>query len=243
MTIWTVGDAISGTGTLVPPGRVNRVDLTSIPAWQSNRGGVPARYYFLGVAGYYNDTSYYPAERLEWPDQELAPPPADATGIYYRLEAQVTGLLYRGVEMANELALACRVRRTTDQTITNATLTKIAFNAAVSNAFGMWSAGTNPDRVTILEPGWYQISACVAWQANTTGMRATLLRVNDTYYISAMRSTNAGNSERTAQVVSSACFLNKADWVEVWVAHAAGGDLAVFAENEWTPVLSVARVG
>lgn len=243
MTTWTTGDAITGSGTLAPPGEVNRVALTSIPDYYSNRGGSPINYWFLGVAGYYNATTYYPPERLVWPDQELTPPPVDATGIYYRLQAQVSGTLYRGINMSQELALATRVRRTSDQTIPNATLTAISFQAAVSDPFGMWTLGSNPDRVTIQQPGWYQLSGSVAFAANATGMRATLLRINNSYYVAAARSTNAGGSERTAQVVSAGIQLAANDYVQLWVAHSAGADLNVFAEDQWTPTLSVARVG
>lgn len=241
-TRWTTGDAISGDGTLASPGEVNRVVCTVIPAWLSNRGGNPVRYYKLGIAGYYNDTSYYPPVTLTWPDQELDLPPADATGIYYRLEVGVSGVLYRGVEMTDLIALAARVRRSTDQTITTGTPTRISFDTPIYNPFGMWTLGTNPDRITILEPGWYHLSGCVAFAVSATGMRKCFLRINNSRYVAVVESTNVGASERTSQVVTAGEYLNKNDYVELWVAHAAGGDLAVFSEDEWTPVLSVARI-
>jgi hypothetical protein len=74
---------------------------------------------------------------------------------------------------------ACRVTRTTQQTIANNTLTALNFTATASyDTDGMVGATTT--FVTVQTAGIYLVTACIGWGAVAAGIRALYLRLNPT---------------------------------------------------------------
>ena len=65
----------------------------------------------------------------------------------------------------------CHVYDSSNPTVNNTTVTKITFDTAVYNVGGMWSSGTNPDRITFPSAGQYLIFVHVRWPSNPNGFR------------------------------------------------------------------------
>lgn len=65
----------------------------------------------------------------------------------------------------------CHVmRNNSNQTLTANAWTKISFDTAVADPYGMWSAGS-PDVITCQVPGWYTVEMVCSWSASATDER------------------------------------------------------------------------
>lgn len=64
----------------------------------------------------------------------------------------------------------CHVRRTTNQSILDATTTTISFDLEIEDIGGLWDAGT-PDRISLTELGVYIVGGQVRWATNAVGER------------------------------------------------------------------------
>lgn len=69
------------------------------------------------------------------------------------------------------------LRRTTTQAIASGADVPVTWEAADVNVGGLWSAGVNPERITIQRAGVYQVACRIAWASNNTNRRAVHLSV------------------------------------------------------------------
>lgn len=240
---WDAGTAISASGVVTPTAAAARIDLTTIPAWASNRGGDPIRYYALGVMGWIAGPAYLPPVTVQWPQQALFDPPKDASGVYYRLATGVSGTLYQGVEMTDALPIASYVYRSAVQSISNDTITPITFDQQYSDRWDMWQAGTNPTRVTIREPGWYLISGRVIFAANATGVRQAGIARNGVNFAWQSLGATAFAANNPAVEVVTAAPLDAGDYLELLAYQTSGGSLNLATSVPYSPSLSVVRIG
>lgn len=122
------------------------------------------------------------------------------------------------------------VERQAPQSIAHGTLTNVAFDTALENSAGMWSAGT-PTRITSVANGVYAISAQIVWDANAVGERRITIRKNGGAASNSsnwMAVTVAGVV--TAQNLATFQFgLNVGEYVELEVGQSSGGALNVIA--------------
>lgn len=69
------------------------------------------------------------------------------------------------------------LRRTNTQSVTSGADTPVTWETADVNVGGMWSAGTNPERITIQRAGVYMVACRIVWASNATNRRAVHLSV------------------------------------------------------------------
>lgn len=74
--------------------------------------------------------------------------------------------------------VAVRVRRTTDQTISNNTGTPLSYDTVDFDTVGMWS-NTNPTRLTCQRAGIYHVWGATFWAAGSdSGYRTAVIVLN-----------------------------------------------------------------
>lgn len=241
--VWDSGTAVSGSGTIDQPGTANRINLTSIPAYESNRGGDPVRYYNLGVAGYIVGDAYLPPETLTWPQQMLAPPPELATGIYYRLDPNVSGTLYRGVNVSNAIAIGCRIYHSQAVNVNTATTYTLTWDSERHDPYGMHSLVTEPTRITVPSPGFYLVGVSVKWSHDANGSRTLLLLRNGTAGLGfATNLPFATSATRVFQTLNVVTWLDEGDYVQAQVVQSSGSTLSLDVQDGSAPEMWCARL-
>jgi hypothetical protein len=140
-------------------------------------------------------------------------------------------------------AISCRVRRTSNQSIPNATWTQISFSTAVFDdrpgISSQWSSGS-PTRLTCQVSGTYLIVGQVSFNGNSTGRRIIRLLQDGTTQL-ALHGVNSGTSSQIHLTVSTIVKLSVNDYIELGAYQESGGALDVTTDN-FTPVLSWARI-
>ncbi len=136
---------------------------------------------------------------------------------------------------------AARVRRTTPQAITTATIPKIEFDAERFDPANMHDNSTDNTRVTAPIGGIYLITAGVRWEGNVNGGRFISIRVNGERVQSQWGRANGGSN--TDQSVSTVFKLAPGDFVELEVSQDTGGNLNVIPNDPHSLEMSVAWIG
>lgn len=141
-------------------------------------------------------------------------------------------------------APGCRVYRSTNQSISNATGTAISFNQERYDPDNMHDNSTNPSRVTISKAGVYQVTGNIRTAANTTGARDLWLQVNSSTIIgfNALTASATDSGLSTMQVAATWKFA-AGDYVELVLWQNSGGSLNVEPWSGYSPELSVQYVG
>ena len=119
---------------------------------------------------------------------------------------------------------ACRANRTTDQTISNNTVTAVQLNAADSYDTGTThDTVTNNTRITVPTAGLYQCT--FNWTMNTSGSAMIGdLRVNGTTSWSSVRQDTSGT---VSQLISDVIKLAANDYIEGTVFQFTGGNVTL----------------
>lgn len=138
-------------------------------------------------------------------------------------------------------AIGARVYRSTDQTLTTATLTPIAFDSERFDTDSIHDNSTNNSRLTCKTAGVYVISGTVRFATNATGNRRLLIRLNGTTYI-AEHTQAAVSGLQTTITIATVYLLAANDYVELVALQSSGGDLAVSASGNLSPEFSMVRV-
>jgi len=126
---------------------------------------------------------------------------------------------------------------TVDQSISDGTVTTLAFDSERYDPAFMHNNVTNNSRITAPQTGIYAVTAQAQWGTNTAGARVLTLRKNGTTTIAredALPSLAAHGQEVTTQV---RLLIN--DYVEVTVQQTSGGALAARSLGEFTPEFSM----
>lgn len=143
-------------------------------------------------------------------------------------------------------APAVRVYHNANQSINTDTSTVLAFNSerfdTTANAGStMHDNVTDNSRLTCRYAGKYQISACIRFASNSTGVRQVTLKLNGTTTI-ARQSTSALNGLQTDVNVSCLYDLAVNDYVQVEVYQTSGSGLNVEVNANDSPEFMMARV-
>jgi hypothetical protein len=139
------------------------------------------------------------------------------------------------------------VKRTTSQSIPTSTNTYIVFDEAefITNN-GFWSA-EDGDVVTVPEGlgGLYEIHGHIEWNTNSTvSRREARIVLNGTTVIAEETRVNPGYS-----LVKYTCnpqrvyVLNDLDTIQLRVWHDTGAALSVLAADDYSPILTLTRIG
>lgn len=133
------------------------------------------------------------------------------------------------------LHAACRVSRSTNQSINNTTLTKISYDAVRLGDASWWSAG-DPTKITVPYTGYYTIGGHVEWDLNATKSRYADIYVNNTLRGAEMTGgwgcVVTDNPQCNGQ---SLYFLRAGDYIECRVYQNSGGALNALAESDLCP--------
>jgi len=128
------------------------------------------------------------------------------------------------------------------QTTTNNVNFVLAYNTAISNNFGFWNSGDNT-KLTVPAGygGLYMISISVRWNPNATGYRLVVIRLNGATPLS----VNLDDSSASEASSAFACVqpLSDGDYIDSYVRQTSGGNLDVASLSQYSPVLTLTRIG
>jgi hypothetical protein len=137
-----------------------------------------------------------------------------------------------------------RVYRSTSQSIANNTTTAIQFDTVERDDNDYADLGTNNDRLTILEAGWYVVSGSLRYAVNATGARSAWLEANGANAFGMQRiqavTTASTNTNLTAVGVR---YFAAGDYVRLMASQSSGGALDVEYAADQAPYLSIHRLG
>ena len=153
-------------------------------------------------------------------------------------------LLGVGMVAAADRTLAPTAYRTTAQTITTATQTKISFDSVDSDGWNCWDLSPNPTRLTVPVTGRYFVTGNVAFEAASPGHRALNILKNNTVELARSDFLPVSNSIDTHSTVTThAVSLTKGDYVELRVWQNSGSDLDILDSSDHQPKLSLIYLG
>lgn len=125
-----------------------------------------------------------------------------------------------------------RVRRSTNQTIANATMTAVSFDTERWDTDAIWDS-SQPTRLTCKTAGVYVITGHVRWDNNTGGTyRLATIRLNGTTEIARQTGVLSAYGEAS---VSTVYKLAVNDYVELCVYQDSGGDRTLETQEAWSP--------
>lgn len=132
---------------------------------------------------------------------------------------------------------ACRINKTTTQSIANATETSITFDAERFDTDNMHSLVTNTERITFNTAGVYVVTFNCEWvDTASAGIRALHIRKNGTTIIasdqeSSIEGADATQASATMMTISTIYKFNAADYIEARVFQNAGGAISIGAAS------------
>jgi len=153
-------------------------------------------------------------------------------------------LLGFGMVAGADRTLAPTASRSTAQTITTSTQTKVVFDAVDSDGWNCWDLSPNPTRLTVPLTGRYIITGNVAFEASASGHRAINILKNNTVELARSDFNPVSNSIDTHSTVTChAVSLTKGDYVELRVWQNSGSDLDIMNTGDHNPKLSLIYLG
>ena len=153
-------------------------------------------------------------------------------------------LLGIGMVAGADRTLAPTAYRSTSQTITTSTQTKVIFDNVDSDGWNCWDVSPNPTRLTAPLTGRYIITGNVAFEAASSGHRAINILKNNTVELARSDFNPVSNSVDTHSTVTChAVSLTKGDYVELRVWQNSGSDLQILNSGDHNPKLSLIYLG
>lgn len=132
-----------------------------------------------------------------------------------------------------QVAQAARIYRTTNQSVTNSTLTAFAPDTADFDSGSpatFWS-NANPTRLTVPQAGKYTVGCSMLWDSSTTGNRSVYVvknGVTGTRLAGEQMIANAGGVLNLATTLN----LTSGDYVEFYAFQNSGGSVNVTATEQ-----------
>lgn len=153
-------------------------------------------------------------------------------------------LLGIGMVAGVDRTLAPTAYRSTSQTITTSTQTKVIFDNVDSDGWNCWDVSPNPTRLTAPLTGRYIITGNIAFEAASSGHRAVNILKNNTVELARSDFNPVSNSVDTHSTVTChAVSLTKGDYVELRVWQNSGSDLQILNSGDHNPKLSLIYLG
>jgi hypothetical protein len=183
------------------------------------------------------DTNTLPSIRYL---SNYAPKPDDQVWLF-NSGADLLGL---GMVAGADRTLAPTASRSTAQTITTSTQTKVEFDTVDSDGWNCWDLSPNPTRLTAPLTGRYLITGNVAFEAASSGHRAINILKNNTLELARSDFNPVSNSIDTHSTVTChAVSLTKGDYAELRVWQNSGSDLDILNSGDHSPKLSLIYLG
>lgn len=135
---------------------------------------------------------------------------------------------------------ACRVRRTSDQSVPDNTNTAITFDAERWDTDSMHSTVTQTSRITINTAGLYMVTGEVAFASAGSATRLLSVRLNGSTEI--VRTQGVFNLAAHLTVATVYKFA-AADYIEMIAYQATGGPVNVLALANYSPEFAATWIG
>ena len=140
--------------------------------------------------------------------------------------------------------VCCRVYHDASQTISDDTLTALAFNQETFDTSSMHDTSTNNSRLVATPAGVYFVWGDVRFAANASGERQILIRVNGSTLVSNYAdAANDISGKAHIQTTSTLVKLAEDDYVELCVQQTSGGSLSVNSNALYSPQFAMALIG
>ena len=141
----------------------------------------------------------------------------------------------------------CKVYRSTNGTLTTATLTTVNFDAEAYDPNGWHSTTSNTDRITPTLSGLYLVTAGASFGASATGWREMILWRNGTSgqaFATVGRGVACTGTNSTNWVISGTISCNgSTDYISLSVEQNSGGNLTLAGSTEFVTWMSVTYLG
>lgn len=147
--------------------------------------------------------------------------------------------------LVGDTLVGCKVKRTANQMIPTSATTAVAFTAESWDTAGFHDNATNNTRLTVPVGygGKYRLEAGVVFAPNATGRRTVIARINGEGSI--VRDSRMATAGDTSMSLNVPAALAAGDYVELYVFHEAGTDVAldVATQGEGGAWMSLQRIG
>ena len=138
--------------------------------------------------------------------------------------------------------LACRVYNNANISIVNGGVgTLLTFNTEQRDDGGLHSTTLNTGRLTAPVDGWYQISGCVFWTANATGIRYLQININ-TVPIATVTMPGSAVAGANYQVISTLYYMTSGQYAELLGYQDSGGALNITVSDVKSPSFEMALI-
>lgn len=136
---------------------------------------------------------------------------------------------------------ACRVYNSAALAVAHGVSTVLTFNSERFDTDSMHSTSVNTGRITINTAGVYQVAAMTEWQANVTGIRQLMIRLNGTTWI--VGSSAKGDAASSPLSVSTIEKFVAGDYLEVLGWQNSGASVNVLRNANQSPEFAAAWIG
>lgn len=140
-------------------------------------------------------------------------------------------------------AIWARVYHNANQSITDATVTALAFNSERADTNTIHDTVTNNSRLTCQTAGVYSVVFSAAFAANATGYRYIGIRLDGGNILAYQSSLSLGAGQGNLMTVSTVFALAAAQYVEAIVYQNSGGALNVVSNVADSPEFMMIRMG
>lgn len=148
------------------------------------------------------------------------------------------------IRAADVTVQACRVTRTTSQSIPNGADTTVAFTSEQFDNNAMHNNSTNNSRITINEPGLYTVGFCgrLASASTYTSIVASIVLNGSSTIVEHLHpGTSIGVTQRITVSTMDEFVAN--DYIEVVIYQTSGSARNLEVAGDFSPVFWAARIG
>lgn len=143
------------------------------------------------------------------------------------------------IEANDQAPRACQVTRNSNQTIANFTWTLVTWTVRTYDPLNMHT-GTN-NYITVPVPGLYVINFAAVFASNSAGNRGLSLSRNSTVLGQLFDYATSGGTWYNEITISRKLDAN--DQIKASVFQSSGGNLDLQYLSEYSPIMTVTRVG
>lgn len=140
--------------------------------------------------------------------------------------------------------IGCRIRRSTNQSISSGSEQVITFDTESYDTDGFHSTVSNTSRITIPAGlgGKYRITANVEWASDANGYRFIYIKKNGSAYIGGSSSGLTASVSYASHSLTVDADLVAGDYIEVYALQNSGGGINVVSQTDYSPVFSIHKL-
>lgn len=144
---------------------------------------------------------------------------------------------------ADDLTLAPRAYRDSDQNITDSTDTTVTFQGVNSDLWSCWSV-SDATKLTAPITGRFIATGFVRFAGNATGFRSGWILKNGSSTLARVNAISAASGSPTQFTVTTPAFdLTKGEYIELYVRQNSTTTLALTRDGNNTPALDLVYLG